>query len=110
VDDELNCVYITTPAPMLLASEGDTLTEDYTNGNWIPFAAALCSIPIFFGLVRLNCELIIACSVRLGAFSIIKHLINLGSITFSHSGNNCADHWNSSRSVHTTSFHHISLG
>lgn len=39
---------------MMLASEGDALDEDFSSGNWIPIAAALCSVPLFFGLVRSN--------------------------------------------------------
>lgn len=34
----------------MLASEGDALDEDFSSGNWIPIAAALCSVPLFFGL------------------------------------------------------------
>jgi hypothetical protein len=35
------------------ASEGDALVEDQdSSGNWMPLAAALCSIPLLFGLVR----------------------------------------------------------
>jgi hypothetical protein len=55
----------------MLNSEGEALIEDQeSSGNWIPIAAALCSIPILFGLVRSYFQLSIADDTSLGSLGI----------------------------------------
>jgi hypothetical protein len=57
--------------PRMLNSEGEALIEDQeSSGNWIPIAAALCSIPILFGLVRSYFQLSIADDTSLGSLGI----------------------------------------
>lgn len=78
-DDELSSLNSVLLSPMMLASEGDALDEDFSSGNWTPIAAALCSVPLILGLVRLIRQLIIEYLFRTGSFLIPKTFINLGS-------------------------------
>ena len=93
------------------ASEGDALVEDQdSSGNWMPLAAALCSIPLLFGLVRQCHELFIVYEFRCWVVSQKELILFILDHNFPLAGNNCADSWHSCSSIHTTSFHHIPLG